>query len=248
MPEPGLRRRNSSSVWSLLPLRYAASAPRRCRLGRAKPLMNVRGELMASCCDDVAPHRIGGGGGQGDGRRIAEHAAKVAEPGVVGPKVVPPLADAVGLVDGQQLEARRRAPPRETAGCGTARARRRPARTRPPPCLPAGRTVRPGRSVLLISVTGSPLASKLVDLVLHQRDQRRDHQRQARRAPRPATGSTGSCRRRSASRTGNPARRAPLQSPRVDRAETPTGRNVKETEQDRERQSATLRQNVGSCG
>ena len=32
----------------------------------------------------------------------AELLAGLAEPGVVGPEVVPPLADAVGLVDGQQ--------------------------------------------------------------------------------------------------------------------------------------------------
>ena len=51
--------------------------------------------------------RVGGRGRQGDRRRVAQHAAEVAQPGVVGAEIVPPLADAVGLVDRQQLHARR---------------------------------------------------------------------------------------------------------------------------------------------
>ena len=46
---------------------------------------------------------------------------------------------------------------------------------------------------------GDAARGQLVDLILHQRDQRRHHQRHARQAAAPAAGSTATCRRRSAS-------------------------------------------------
>ena len=46
-----------------------------------------------------------------------------------------------------------------------------------------------------------------VDLVLHQRDQRRDDDADARRAAGPESGSTATCRRRSASAPGRRRRR-----------------------------------------
>ena len=54
--------------------------------------------------NDVAADLVGGGGRQGDGRRPAQRAAEVSQPAVVGPEVVSPLADAMGLVDRQQLD------------------------------------------------------------------------------------------------------------------------------------------------
>ncbi len=138
-----------------------------------KTLRLVQGQLL----DDVAAHAVGGRGGQGDGRRIAQQLAEVAQPGVIGPEIVPPLADAMGLVDGQQRQPRR------------------PDRLEKPPAAKtlrrhvdqaelAGRhLVQPG--VLLGHRQGAvderhrqPQRLQLIDLVLHQRDQRRDDQRQ----------------------------------------------------------------------
>ena len=61
-----------------------------------------RGVAELELVGDVAADGVGGRGRQRDAGRRAELLAGLAEPGVVGPEVVPPLADAVGLVDGQQ--------------------------------------------------------------------------------------------------------------------------------------------------
>ena len=76
----------------------------------------MQGQLL----DDVAADAVGGRGRQGNGRRIAQQAAEIAQPGVVGAKIVPPLADAMGLVDRQQLDSHRPHRVAETARCGTA--------------------------------------------------------------------------------------------------------------------------------
>ena len=52
--------------------------------------------------DDVAPDGCRGRGRQSDGRRTSHRAAKLPEPSVVGPKIVPPFADAMGFVHRQQ--------------------------------------------------------------------------------------------------------------------------------------------------
>ena len=54
--------------------------------------------------DDVLLDRAGGRGGQGQGWGTAEQLADFPDPRVVGPEVVAPLADAMGLVDGQQRD------------------------------------------------------------------------------------------------------------------------------------------------
>ena len=53
--------------------------------------------------DDVAADRVGGRGSQGDRSGVAQLAAEMAQPGVVRPEIVAPLADAVGFVHRQQL-------------------------------------------------------------------------------------------------------------------------------------------------
>ena len=115
---------------------------------------------------------------------------------VVGPEVVPPLADAVGLVDRQQRDL----PPLERS--------QKPLVAQPlgrdvQQLQPAGvQTRREPASVssairLESSRAGrAPRRHEKVELVLHQRDQRRDDQRQPVEQQRPATGSRGSCRRR----------------------------------------------------
>ena len=106
MPEPGVWRRNFDEQLGLLPL-----APRRLDLveqvrpGEAgdEGFRLPQRELL----DDVAAHAVGGRGRQGDGGRVAQQAAEIAQPGIVGAEIVPPLADAMGLVDRQQLDSHR---------------------------------------------------------------------------------------------------------------------------------------------
>ena len=134
----------------------------------------MQGQLL----DDVAADAVGGRGRQGDGGRIAQQAAEIAQPGVIGAKIVPPLADAMGLVDRQQLQPHR------------------PHRLEEPPAAEplrhhvdqaelAGRhPVEPGvllghRQRAVDERDRQAQRLELIDLVLHQGDQRRDHQRQA---------------------------------------------------------------------
>ncbi len=127
---------------------------------------------------DVAADEVGGRGRQGDARGRADLPAGQADPGVVGPEVVAPLADAVRLVDRQQG----RADPGHRLD--------EPGAPEPlggdiDEVIPAGLDLRePG--ALLGGVEraveqGRPQASldQGVDLVLHQGDQRADDQGQA---------------------------------------------------------------------
>ena len=55
--------------------------------------------------DDVAAHALGGGRGECVHRDAGEFVAEAAELAVLGAEVVAPLADAVRLVDGDELDA-----------------------------------------------------------------------------------------------------------------------------------------------
>ncbi len=57
--------------------------------------------------DNVAADVVGGGGGQSNGGGIVENPPEITQPGVIGTKIVPPLTDAVRLVDGQQFYSHR---------------------------------------------------------------------------------------------------------------------------------------------
>ena len=130
MPEPGFssRKRNSASSLSRS---VGQTCTRVEQVGPGEAGDEDPRLAQVQQLDDVAAHGVGGRGRQGDRRRIAQLRAEAAQPGVVGAKIVPPLADAVRLVDRQQPQPA--APHRvdETAGCETARARRRPACTAP---------------------------------------------------------------------------------------------------------------------
>ena len=123
---------------------------------------------------DRHPRRRGGGGC--DNRLRADHARGVGQPEVIGPEVVAPLGDAVGLVDHEQAHAHRGHPleeprSREALGRHVEQAqlpRRRPAQD-----------VGVGRAVLLGVDERHPVAqparAERLDLVLHERHKRRDH-------------------------------------------------------------------------
>src|SRR5207237_865233 len=63
--------------------------------------------LQVELGDDVAAHLRGGGGGVGVDAGAGEELAQPAELAVFGAKVVAPVADAVGLVDGEGAHADR---------------------------------------------------------------------------------------------------------------------------------------------
>ena len=109
----------------------------------------------------------------------AERARGVGEAEVVGPEVVPPLRDAVGLVDHEEPDARR-AHPLEEAG-------RREALGRhvEEPQLAGQRPLERGgvgaRVLLRVDerhAVAEPARAQRLHLVLHERHERRDHDRQ----------------------------------------------------------------------
>ena len=177
MPEPGVWRRNAEQRFRLLPL-----AARRLDLveqvGPREP--GDEGPRLAEVqlLDDVAAHPVGGRGGQGQRGRVAQQAAEVAQPGVVGAEVVPPLADAMGLVDRQQLDPRRADRIAKTPAA-------EPLRRHVNQAELAGRHPIQPRILLRRGQRAVDEAHrqtqrlKLIHLVLHQGDQRRDDQRQA---------------------------------------------------------------------
>ena len=71
-------------------------------VGAVEPGDEDLGVLHQQRADDVLPHLGGGGGGEGHRARGPEPLPDLPQQRVVGPEVVAPLADAVGLVDGQQ--------------------------------------------------------------------------------------------------------------------------------------------------
>ena len=74
-------------------------------VGAFKAAAVLRGVAEGQLADDVLGDARRRGGGEGHDRHLAEPAVKagteLAEHAVLGPKVVAPLADAVGLVDGE---------------------------------------------------------------------------------------------------------------------------------------------------
>ena len=154
----------------------------------------------------------------GHHRRPTEPLGDLRQAQVVGPEVVPPLGDAVRLVDREQVDpplaerfeedaggkALRRAvdDPRRAAAHLRERARAPPRRLIPEEII----------------ATGWPAAVSRCHWSLHQRDQRADHDRQVLASPAPAAGSRGSCRRRSASRSTSRAPPAPPRPPPAARA------------------------------
>ncbi len=134
-----------------------------------------RGLLQPELALDILAHIRGGRGGKGRTQRTPDLPQDLAQAHVVGPEVVPPLADAVRLVDGEHGDLGRLQRPHEAARPEALRGdihelERAPAHTLQHLALliPALRAVNHGRR--------DAASLKSVHLVLHQRDQRRDHQ------------------------------------------------------------------------
>ena len=124
--------------------------------------------------------------------------ADAGERPVFGAEVVAPLRDAMGLVDGEPADAGAPEPLGEgVVGEPLGRDEEEAERRRPRALSPGGFVAElAGRRV---ERRGSDAeAPHLLDLVAHQRDQRRDDERSARRRRSPAAGSRATCRCRSA--------------------------------------------------
>ena len=155
--------------------------PRRCSgcSGRSKELTNCARVFQRQALDDLAPRGRIRGRGQRDARHVRPALVQQRELAVFRAEVVAPLRDAVRLVDGEQGDARalqqrqearrqqalRRDVEQVELAVGEQRAR--------PPARVAGieRGVEERRA-------HAELPQRL-DLVLHQRDQRRDDDRRA---------------------------------------------------------------------
>ena len=134
---------------------------------------------QAEAARDVGRHARRGRGGGGHERARAERPRRVGEAEVVGPEVVSPLGDAVGLVDHEQPDAGRshplhESPCREALGRHVEEAQ-----------VPGDRPLeRSGvRARVLLGVDQRNLVAqaarlKRLHLVLHERHERRHHHRQ----------------------------------------------------------------------
>ena len=145
--------------------------------------------------DDVGGDLRRRGGGRGDERLRAQPARRVGEAEVVGAEVVAPLRDAVRLVDDEQPDAGR------AQRLGEAR-RGEALRRDVEQAHLAGGGARHGRAIdpgVLLGVDQRRAAGgdalERLDLVLHERHERRDHHGEVVANRAPAAGSTATCRR-----------------------------------------------------
>ena len=138
--------------------------------------------LHCELLNNVVPHARRSGRRQRQHRDAAEPTLQAREVSVRAPKVVPPFADAVGLVDGDQPEVHRLEQPAdrriESLGRGIeelvlASAQRRRATV---PLLRRQRRIQERRA-------DAHLVHR-IDLVLHQRDEWRNHEREPAEDPR----------------------------------------------------------------
>ncbi len=130
------------------------------------------GEIAAERGSDLRRRGRRRGGGHAEHRRVAERLERAPDEEVVRPEVVPPHADAVHLVDHDEADADRA---QRLDECGIAEALGRRVED---PRAPLGDVADPARRHLLIERgvderrRGGDLRRQLVDLILHQRDER----------------------------------------------------------------------------
>ncbi len=168
---------HGGQMTALGPLRRAAHH-REGEVGPVEARRHAHRVAQAQAPLHVSGHLRGGGGrGAHDGPR-AQPPRGVGQAEVVGAEVVPPLRDAVGLVDHEQAHAR-------VAHRVEERPRREPLGRHVEQAQLAARGGGQGRAVLRARALRvdqtDPRAGhrgQALDLVLHERDQRRDDQRQ----------------------------------------------------------------------
>ena len=176
------------------------------------------GEVTAERRRDL--RRRGGrrSGGHAEHRRVAERLERAADEEIVRPEVVAPHADAVHLVDHDEADADR--PQRldergvaEPLGRGVEESR-----------AALGDVADPVRRHLVVERRvderrrRGDLGRQLVDLVLHQRDERREDERRLRPAASRRAGRSATCPSPSASGRACRGPRRPRARPPPDRA------------------------------
>ena len=136
------------------------------------------GALQVQALDDLFAGAHVGGGGQGDARHMREQLGQLAQLQVFRAEVMAPLRHAVGLVDGEQRDVQ--------LAQEIEHARLHQALGRQVQHLQLTAAHAPGQLTLLLGVQGGvqrgrshPKLIERGDLVVHQRDQRRNHHREA---------------------------------------------------------------------
>jgi hypothetical protein len=136
------------------------------------------GLALEELVEDVVSGRHIGCRRERDRLHAAEPPSHVAQKRVFGPKIVPPLRDAMGLVDGEQIDAGAREPFRgrcvgEPFGRGVEKAHA---------TFPNGIDDAPVLLAVIGRVEAPGLDAEMAHgryLIAHERDQRRDHDREA---------------------------------------------------------------------
>ena len=171
-------------------------------LGRSKLATKTCACSSDSSLHDLLARALVGRRRQRDARHAGKALGENLELAIFGPEVVPPLRHAMRLVDGEQRDL-------------VARQQRQRALLHEPLGRDVEQVERAGRELALDCVLRRAVERRIeergfdadvaqrVDLILHQRDQRRDDDARAASARAPGSGSTATCRRRSASGRGN---------------------------------------------
>ncbi len=175
--------------------------------------------------DDVGAHALGGGRRVGVQARVGKAVAERGELAILRPEIVPPLADAVRLVDGEARAPRRAPRARGSAASAAVRARRTPGDSGPTAISRSASRLSSDAHAAVQRRGRVAAVAQPVDLVLHQRDQRRDDDVGAPGDRPAAPGSRATCRRRSAappaSRAARGRPRSPLAAAAAARFEAP---------------------------
>ena len=143
---------------------------------------------------DVDLHIGSGRRRQSDRRRIADQGAELAQPSVVGSKVMPPLTDAVCFIHCQQSHV---AAGNHVDELGFAKPLRRDVQQAVLALRDAGvsRLSLVARQRRVDEGCVNPALPERVNLILHQRDQRRHHERQRNASPGIGTTPIGGLQR-----------------------------------------------------
>ena len=127
---------------------------------------------------NVLPHALGSGGGQGDNRSVGTDLAERLQPAVGGAELVAPLGDAVGFVDGDEADVEAGEKALELGQGGAFRGNVEDFDAAVPNTLLDQGNL--GRGEGAVDETGgNAVGSEGVDLVFHQGDEWGDHESKA---------------------------------------------------------------------
>ena len=73
-------------------------------IGAVKGGPHPKRVAQSEALDDIGLHPQGGGGGKGGDRRFGKPIDQLRQMEIIGTEIMPPFRDAVGFVDGGQVE------------------------------------------------------------------------------------------------------------------------------------------------